>query len=211
MDVVEKTIHSYNKIATKYCKKTRINKFIEWERKYLHKLISYISKNTPFILDIGCGDGRHCKIIEESGGKAIGIDFSSSMLEEAKNYYPKGNFQLMDMRKLRFENNIFDGIWISGCIYHIPKSEIVNLIKEFQRVLKVKGVVSLNFKLGTGEGMEENPKSYPGFPRYFAYYSKEEMNNIFNRLDFKELESTTFPEEIFGDKIQQMWFRLKTK
>ncbi|NVM04762.1 MAG: methyltransferase domain-containing protein [Candidatus Helarchaeota archaeon] len=211
MDVVEKTIQTYNKIAPKYCKITRISKFIEWEIKYVCKLISYISKPMPLILDIGCGDGRHCKIIEENGGKAIGIDLSESMLKEAKKYYPKGNFQLIDMRKLNFDNDFFDGIWISGCIYHIPKSELNKLIEEFKRVLKLNGVISLNFKLGTGEGMEENPKSYPGSPRYFAYYSNKEIMNTFNKFGFEELESTPFPEEIFGDRIQQMWFRLKNK
>ncbi|MFX0138668.1 MAG: hypothetical protein ACFFDN_33810, partial [Candidatus Hodarchaeota archaeon] len=60
-------------------------------------------------------------------------------------------------------------------------------------------------------GLEENPKSYPGSPRYFAYYSKEEMVKTFNKFGFEELESTNFPEEIFGDRIQQMWFRLKNK
>ncbi|MFX0140430.1 MAG: class I SAM-dependent methyltransferase, partial [Candidatus Hodarchaeota archaeon] len=157
MNVVEKTIQTYNKIASKYCKLTRISKFIEWEEKYIRKLISYISSSRPLILDVGCGDGRHCKIIDKNGGKAIGIDLSRSMLKEAKKYYPKGNFQLMDMRKLNFDSDFFDGIWISGCIYHIPKSEIDKLIEEFKRVLRLNGVISLNFKLGTGEGLVENP------------------------------------------------------
>lgn len=211
MDVVQQTIQTYDKIASKYCKKTRQSKFLNWEEKYIIKLLSFISKSNPVLLDVGCGDGRHCIIIEKNGGKAIGIDLSQSMLEEAKKLYPKGNFQKMDMRKLIFKNDFFDGIWVSGCIYHVPKSTVNKVIEEFRRVLIINGVISVNIKLGTGEGMEVNPKSYPGFPRYFAYYSKEEMKNIFASFGFEELESLTYPENIFGDKIQQMWFRLKNK
>ena len=79
--------------------------------------------------------------------------------------------------------------------------------KEFRRVLKMNGVVAVNFKLGHGEGMEANPKSYSGSPRYFAYYTADEMKDMFSSFGFEELESCAYPEEIFGDNIQQMWFR----
>ena len=107
MDVVEQTIKTYDKIAAKYCKKTRQVKFLKWEEKYIKKFLSYISKSVPLILDVGCGDGRHCVLIEKHSGKAIGIDLSSSMLEEAKKYYPKGDFRLMDMRELSFKEGFF--------------------------------------------------------------------------------------------------------
>ena len=116
--------------------------------------MSYISKSPPLILDVGCGDGRHCVLIEKNGGKAIGIDLSKSILEEAKAYYPNGDFRKMDMRRLLFDDDYFDGIWASGCIYHVIKSDVRKVIKEFRRVLKIDGVVGLSFKLGKGEGLE---------------------------------------------------------
>lgn len=211
MNKIQKTIETYNKIAYDYCKKTRQQKFLEWEENYIIKLISYISKANPLILDVGYGDGRHCKIIENNGGKAIGIDLSFGMIKEAEKYYPNGNFKKMDMQKLQFTDNYFDGIWSSGSIYHVKKFEVKNVIKEFRRVLINNGVVAINFKLGKGEGIEENPKSYGGSPRYFAYYSKQEMKEIFEEFGFIEIESCLYPEEIFGDKILQMWFKLRSK
>ena len=207
MDVVQQTIQTYDRIAPDYCKKTRQSKFLEWEEGYIKKLLAFISKLDPLILDVGCGDGRHTILIEKNGGRAIGIDLSKNMLEEAKSLYSNGDFRKMDMRKLLFDDNSFDGIWTSGSIYHVTKSEARKVIREFRRVLKMNGVVAVSFKLGHGEGMEANPKSYSGSPRYFAYYTRDGMREIFGSFGFEELESCTYPEEIFGDNLQQMWFQ----
>ena len=207
LDVVRQTIQTYDKIASDYCKKTRQTQFLEWEESYIKKMLSFISKPDPLVLDVGCGDGRHCVLIDKNGGRAIGIDLSIKMLKEAKTLYPNGHFQKMDMRRLLFDSGSFDGIWASGSIYHVTKSDVRKAIEEFRRTLRINGVVALNFKLGSGEGMEANPKSYSGSPRYFAYYTRDEMKDLFSNFGFEELESCTYPEEIFGDNIQQMWFQ----
>jgi len=207
MDIVQQTIKTYDKIASDYCKKTRQSKFLDWEESYIKKLLFFISKPQPLILDVGCGDGRHTILIEKNGGRAIGIDLSKNMLSEAKTLYPNGDFRRMDMRKLLFDSDSFDGIWASGSIYHVAKSDVRRVIREFKRILRLDGVLALSFKLGYGEGMEVNPKSYSGSPRYFAYYTRGEMKELFSRFGFEELESCTYPEEIFGDNNQQIWFR----
>jgi len=150
-------------------------------------------------------------MIDKNSGRAIGIDLSRTMLTEAKSFYPGGRFCHMDMRRLAFADGFFGGIWMSGCIYHVPKAGAKSVVEEFARALKLDGVLAVNFKLGTGEGLEQNPRSFAGFPRYFAYYGKEEMRELFERCGFQELETCGFPEEIFGDRIQQMWLRLRTK
>ena len=155
----------------------------------------------------GCGDGRHTILIERNGGRAIGIDLSKNILKEAKSLYPNGDFREMDMRKLSFDNEFFDGIWSSGSIYNVTKPNIKKVIKESKRILKTDGVIAVNFKLGQGEGLQANPKSYSGSPRYFAYYTKEEIKDIFTSFGFEELDSCTYPEEMFGEKNQMMWFR----
>jgi ubiquinone/menaquinone biosynthesis C-methylase UbiE len=211
LDVVEQTIQTYDDIASEYCKKTRNPKFLEWEEKYIKRLLYYISKSIPTILDVGCGDGRHTFIIDKNGGKAISVDLSKSMLDEAIKLYPEGDFRKMDMRALSFEDDSFEGIWVSGSIYHVPKSQIGDVIKEFRRVIKEHGVIAVNYKLGSGEGMETSPRSYSEAPRFFAYYDEKEMQDLFGGFGFDLLESLSYPEEVFGDKIKQVWFELKQK
>jgi ubiquinone/menaquinone biosynthesis C-methylase UbiE len=209
MDVVRPTIQTYDKIASGYCKKTRQAKFLEWEESYIKKLLSFIDNPKPLILDAGCGDGRHAILIDRNGGRTIGIDLSQNMLQEAARLYPDGDFRQMDMRHLLFDDNSFDGVWASGSIYHIKKSDVKRVIEEFGRVLRTDGVAAVSFKLGHGEGMEADPKSYAGSPRYFAYYTGDEMKDLFRNFGFEELESGTYPEEIYGDTIRQIWFRLQ--
>jgi ubiquinone/menaquinone biosynthesis C-methylase UbiE len=180
---------------------------LEWEEGYIKRL-SHIHRKNPLMLNIGCGDGRDNIHFEKNGAKAIGIDLSKGMLQEAKKLYLQGDFRVMDMRHLSFADNFFDGIWASGSICHIPKYQVSQVVQEFRRVLKRNGVASLNFKLGTGEGMEANPKSFGGYSRYFSYYSREEMSALLDVYGFHELESCMYPEEIYDDRIQQMWFRL---
>jgi ubiquinone/menaquinone biosynthesis C-methylase UbiE len=211
MDIVKRTIETYDKIAHEYCRTTRQPKFLEWEEGYIKRLLDYVSKQSPTVLNVGCGDGRDNIHIDNNGGKCIGIDLSDGMLEEARSLYPRGDFRKMDMRELLFDSDAFDGIWASGSIYHVRKSELPRVIGEFRRVLRRYGVIALNFKIGEGEGLEDNPKSFSGLPRYFAYYTKEEMKANLEEVGFEEIESCRYPEEIFGDKIQQMWFRLKHK
>jgi ubiquinone/menaquinone biosynthesis C-methylase UbiE len=207
-DIVSQTVSTYDKIAPAYCRKTRLAKYLDWEEKYIRKMIGLIGTSGPAILDVGCGDGRHCRLIEKNGGKATGIDLSQAMINEAASYYPDGRFYLMDMRALEFDDDTFDGIWSSGSIYHVRKAEVDRVPSEYRRVLKGGGVLSLNFKLGEGEGLEANPRSYGGAPRYFAYYSHDEMLALLTKHGFVELESCLYPEEIFGDNILQMWLRI---
>jgi ubiquinone/menaquinone biosynthesis C-methylase UbiE len=208
LDIVSQTIGTYDKIASAYCEKTRRQEFLVQEEEYIEKLLSYISAPIPQVLDVGCGDARHCPMIEKFGAKTIGVDLSDSMLAESRKLHPSGDFRKMDMRNLLFSDDRFDAIWSSGSIYHVTKADIRKVIAEFARVLKPSGAVGLNFKLGDGEGLEQNPKSYGESPRYFAYYTKDEMIRLFAASGFTKLSSTTFPEQIFGDDIQQMWFGL---
>jgi SAM-dependent methyltransferase len=206
-DVIQETVATYDTISPDYCRKTRQEKYLRWEREYIQKLLTCLDSRSPVILDVGCGDGRHCRMIDELGGRAIGIDLSTTMLEEARRYYPAGDFRRMDMRLLEFESESIDGIWSSGSIYHVPKKKVGKVLSEFRRVLKPNGVLAISFKLGNGEGLEANPKSYGGSPRYFAYYSKDEMLDLMQQWDFIELDSCLYPEEVFGDNLQQMWLQ----
>jgi len=79
-------------------------------------------------------------------------------------------------------------------------------MSEIHRVIAPGGVFSFNFKTGEGEGMEENPRSYPGAPRYYAYYGAAEMKNLLSGL-FDVIDEEYYPVKAFGDTILQVWCR----
>jgi SAM-dependent methyltransferase len=203
MDEIAITINSYDQIASEYCQHTYREEIRVFERTLLDKFLEYITVKNPLILDIGCGDGRDSKYLLQKGARVFSADLSQAMLEQAQRNVPDGIHLLMDARNIQLENEFLDGIWASGMIYHFPKNEVDTVFTEFHRVLKPIGVFGFNFKIGVGEGMEDNPRSYPGTPRYFAYYTLKEIREYLTL--FKVLEEFPFPMEIFSDTLVQLY------
>jgi ubiquinone/menaquinone biosynthesis C-methylase UbiE len=78
-----------------------------------------INKTTPTssskILDIGCGTGNQVVNFVSKGYDALGIDISPSMIEKAKEKYPKYDFQVADAINVdEFGSNSFTHI---TCLY----------------------------------------------------------------------------------------------
>ena len=68
--------------------------------------------------------------------KGIGFDYSSDMLNGAKNKFARPNFSLQveDASHLPYPNNSFDSINLANALHCIP--EVDKAIKEMYRVLK---------------------------------------------------------------------------
>ncbi len=137
------------------------------------------------VLDAGCGSGRDSKYLLEHGMNVIGIDFSDAMLAEARKRVPDGNFRKMDMRKLEFQDNWFDGIWANASLLHLSKKEVSKTLAEFRRVLKPNGILFASVKEGTGEKIET--KKYG--PRFFVYYELTEFEKKIKKAGFKIIDS----------------------
>jgi ubiquinone/menaquinone biosynthesis C-methylase UbiE len=210
-DVTVTTRETYDKIAPAYS--TCVNKLVRvdgWIQKYERTLMDTFTRKLPAkgrILEIGCGNGRDLEYLLEKGLCVTATDFSSGMLAEARKRVPDGNFIQMDMRSLSFSDQSFDGIWANGCIYHIPKNDFKHALNEFNRVLKPNSMLSFNFKIGKGEGLEQTPRSFKSGPRYFAYYSTRGMAKRLLAANFAVSEIEEYPEKILEEKIAQVWAR----
>lgn len=189
----------YDDIAREYAddfyEDTADNGYIE---KFLESLLGNL------ILDAGCGVGEDCKYVEQKGFKAIGIDFSKGMLEIAKQKYPQGNFQLMDMQNIKFPSNTFDGIMSNYSLLHIPREQLKQVLVEFRRVLKEEGKLLMILQEGTIEDMVDEPYR-PGVRLYMNYFTIESISTILNENDFEvesyERENTTSEFELGESKL----------
>jgi len=94
------------------------------------------------ILEIGCGPGGFWAInrkrIPESW-KITLTDFSSGMLEEARNRLGDDRFsyQVADAQDLPFPDASFDAVLANRMLYHVP--DLPRTFREIQRVLKPGG------------------------------------------------------------------------
>ncbi len=210
-DVVSITRDTYDLIATSYSDMTSGLVSETWvgdyEKQLLDRFLQLIEALDPKILDVGCGNGKDTAYLMVKGATVVGIDYSSNMLQEAKRHVQDGVFHLMDMRNLGFPNNTFDGVWANGCIYHVPKVELSQVLKEVIRVLKPLGIFSFNAKAGTGEGLEDNPKSFAGGPRFYAYYTISETKECLQEAGFEVVEAINYPQKILNEKIFHIWAR----
>jgi SAM-dependent methyltransferase len=204
-DPVKLTIRTYDKIAPDYCSHTMIEEIRVIERQFLDRFLDLIEVRNPMICDLGCGDARDSTYLAMRGARVVSVDLSKGMLGEARKLFSHGCYVLMDFRSPGFLGASFNGVWCSGSVYHIPKKQMSTTIEAVRDTIKPGGVFCFNFKVGSGEGMEKEPRSFGSGPRYFAYYSVEEITEYL--AGFSIVHEDEYPQEIFGDRIVQLWAR----
>lgn len=137
------------------------------------------------VLDLGCGAGRDMAWMEAQGIAVVGADLSAGMLAQAQARV-RGPLAQMDMRKLAFPTQCFQGVWCMASLLHLPKSEAPVALGEMRRVLTPGGALVLGLQEGEGEVWEPSP--YGPVDRFFARYSPDEAAALLGQagLDVRE-------------------------
>lgn len=179
-DVYGITRETYDKTAREYARGRSKGKGMF--RNNLRRFIRLAGKG-GLALDTGCGPGRDSKYLFRHGMDVVGIDFSNKMLEEARKKAGDCRFIRMDMRNLKFDKNVFDGIWSNASILHIPKSDANAVLSEFGRILKPNGILYISVRKGQKEEIVKK-KSYKGGEKFFANYETGELKKLAENCGF---------------------------
>ncbi len=147
-DPTKVTIDTYDKIAYQYL--DVFGDYWKEDKKYIDKFLSYLAEKS-LILDAGCGPGTVSKYFSDNGFRVVGIDLSEEMIKLAKKINTQGEFKVMDLRKLTFAENIFDGVFCFYGLPYVPKSNVKMTLEGIHRVLKDKGYLFLSLLEGEGE------------------------------------------------------------
>ena len=96
------------------------------------------------VLDVGCGTGAMCSVLNEKGLTVIGIDPADKMLKIAKRQ-PENKkitfIQASVLKQLPFDNKTFD-ISIASYVAHgLQKNERKQMYAEMSRVTKSKVII----------------------------------------------------------------------
>ena len=116
--------------------------------------IKYLNpKKGSKILDLGCGQGRHCfGAYMFVDADVFGFDMSHEDVIKAKENFKdfdessankSCSFGVTDGRKLPFKNNSFDYVICSEVLEHIIDFELV--IEEIERILKPGGMFAVSY------------------------------------------------------------------
>ncbi len=193
---------------------TRKNSWPEFE------LLFPLLKKQDRLLDLGCGNGRLRKFLDEKiipVGNYFGLDLSEELLKIARQNYPqdhffRGNFA----QKLPFGDENFEIITAIASFHHLlNKKDQDSFLEESWRVLKPHGKIFLTtwklprkyFWPNFWQGRFKNwliPFGKEKFPRIYRKTSKPELKKLLQKNNFKVLYCELFRDKNFvviGEKI----------
>lgn len=88
-------------------------------------------------LDVGCGEGRFCRMLKAAGVEATGIDPTPALLDVARKRDPDGDYRLGRAEQLEFPDASFDLVVSYITLVDIP--DFRTAIREMARVLRPGG------------------------------------------------------------------------
>lgn len=90
------------------------------------------------VLDVACGPGAFSELFPADD--YVGVDMNERYVRYAQRHYP-GTFQVMDARKLEFEDHSFDDVLVYGLLHHLDDTDARAVLGGIARVLKPSGRV----------------------------------------------------------------------
>ncbi len=129
----------YNELAEFYFEIEAQHRDIERDIDIVRSLL--LKKETPAILDLGCGTGEHLNQLKRYGVKCTGIDNSAAMLAVARKRFPRDiEFEDSDLRTFDYYSR-FDLIMslFGSMDYLIEDSDVDSLFWNTWRAMKPDG------------------------------------------------------------------------
>jgi SAM-dependent methyltransferase len=146
------------------------------------------------ILDVACGPGYVTAGAASRGASALGIDFSSEMVREARRRYPELEFMEGDAEALTLPDGAFDAVVFNFGMLHFGRPE--RAISEAHRVLRPGGRVALTvwaapektlgfgIVLGAIQKYGDMNVPIPPGPPFFRFSATEESDEFLREAGF---------------------------
>ena len=162
-------------------------------------------------LDLGCGTGVLCRILQESGIPSWGMDLSPEMIRIAKASHPEGSYAVGDMRTYHPEKR-FDLITATGDVLnHLPEPEQLKQVFANVYTLLTPGGYFIFDLLDSREAPEGEPFTLDFSPQVQAVFQITRPREALVQLQIRVFEdgkhafTQTIHETIHdADLVQQL-------
>ena len=185
MDRAQRTQDSYDRVAAQYLERSRDRSIL---RPWMRRFTELLPSNGP-VLDLGAGPCLDSAELRSLGLRVISVDRSRRMLTAAHQEIPGPRVQA-DMRQLTFRPNCIAGAWACASLLHLDRDELVPALSGIRDVLVSCGVLFVSLKYGSG-GNWDTSKFGPEAPRWFTYWSDDDLDASLGSAGFEIVESAT--------------------
>jgi SAM-dependent methyltransferase len=101
-------------------------------------------------LDVGCGSGRHLRLLLDYGFQSYGIDYSEDAIDVARNLVDKHplfkELKAVDLAACLYPDSFFQVVICWGEIFLRPLNEMLKDLQIIHRLLSPGGRIVLNFR-----------------------------------------------------------------
>jgi SAM-dependent methyltransferase len=119
-------------------------------------------------LDVGCGEGRFCRMMQARGISTVGVDPTAALIARARTCDPQGDYRIGVAEDLPFEDGHFDLVVSYLSLIDIP--DIQTAVAEMVRVLRPGGTLLIaNLTSFNTAGMELGRQLGPDGERRFCF------------------------------------------
>ena len=190
---MNKTIDYYNLNAKKFIENT-VNADMHITQDRFLRLLA----ENRFILDFGCGSGRDTKYFLEKGYLVEATDGSSELCKLAS------DFTGIEVKEMLFQDldasGKYEGIWACSSILHLPKKELLPVIRKMCDALKNNGVIYTSFKYGDFKG-ERNG-------RYFTDFTEDTFCEFMKEIPELMIEEQWITSDVRPGRGKEKWLNL---
>ncbi|QTD55610.1 class I SAM-dependent DNA methyltransferase [Parasphingorhabdus cellanae] len=149
------------------------------------------------LLDLGCGSGIPVAgYFLEKGYDLVGVDYSPTMIDLARQHFPQAQWKVQDITKLKL-NGQFDGIYSWDGFFHLSVAQQRDVIPSLCQSTKSGGSIMLT--IGTGEG--EVTGTVGGETVYHASLDPKEYKELFKEYGFADVQYVSKDPESLGRSV----------
>ena len=113
-------------------------------------------------LDVGCGEGRFCRMLQAEGIATVGIDPTRGLIDHAGRLDPDGDYRVEAAEALGFEDGAFDLVVSYLSLIDIP--DVTTAIAEMARVLAPGGTLLIANLAGYNSAADANDLGWVSLP-----------------------------------------------